>query len=169
MSELNKDTNLAGAFQESVGTASTPPRDKNTIDESSISATARAELDNAASCKEALDAHEERWRVERGKIANASDPYPDFDLGSRAHRNIQSEYEERRTVWELERDRIERSFAAKREDIRGASPTLTGDFARNGRDGKSASENDFSFPAPSKDDQTLGHAFEAGQDKGRTL
>ena len=169
MSELNKDTNLAGAFRESAGEAPAPARDAHSIDERSISATARAELGNAAGREEALDAHEDQWRVERGKIANASDPYPDFDLGSRAHRNIQSEYEERRTVWEMGRDEIERSFAAKREDIREASPTLTGDFAKNGRDGKPASENDFSFPAPSKDDQTLGHAFEAGQDKGRTL
>lgn len=115
--------------------------------ERNVNASARAEIDNAQSLEAALDAHDFKWRDERRKIAAASDPFPDFDLGSRAQRNILSEYEERRWAWEMERDSIEEYFYARRATIRETLQTLAGEFTAQSRDGQSADARVFSFTA----------------------
>lgn len=95
--------------------------------------TARNEIENRANLERNLDRHEELWKRERNKIAHSSDPYPDFDLGSRGHRNIQRELQERRTIWEQRKDQIENSFAVRQSDIRQDGNTLSDEFtARKG-------------------------------------
>ena len=116
--------------------------------ERTVNASARAEIDNARELEAALDAHEQKWRDERRKIAAAADPFPDFDLGNRAQRNILSEYEERRWGWEMERDSIEQNFDARRATIRETLQTLAGEFTAQSRDDQSADVRAFSFAAP---------------------
>lgn len=93
-----------------------------------VSATAREEIDNREALERQLHRHDELWQRERQKIATASDPYPDFDLGSRGHRNIERDYRERRAVWEQAKDEIENRFAAQGEDIRAQGQTLSNEF-----------------------------------------
>lgn len=164
MSEHDRGTSIAAAFREGAGAPSGQESGGW-----NINATARAELDNARGLDEALGAHDLKWREERRKIATASDPYPDFDLGSRAHRNILSEYGERRTVWEMERDGIERSFATKRDDIRSANPTLSEEFAGRERDALRDDRNSFSFTAPERETDRSGPNHDAVRGASRTL
>ncbi|MCB2062394.1 MAG: hypothetical protein KDE25_02865 [Novosphingobium sp.] len=165
MSDQDKHQHITGEFAERASERPAPQPD-----EWNISAGARAEIDNARYREEALDAHERKWREEQRKIAASSDPFPDFDLGSRAHRNILAEYEERRTVWEMERDGIERSFAATRTDIRSTNLTLTDEFAARERDAaQNHGADSFSFPAPERDGRLSGPERDGGHDQGRTL
>ncbi len=161
MARHENSERLAEDFQNRTGRPASRPDG-----EWSIAASARAELANSASHEEALDAHDRKWREERRKIASAADPYPDFDLGSRAQRNILSEYEERRTDWERERDGIEQSFTARREDIRSVGPTLSSEFTGDRRE---TEENAFSFPAPDHQVGQLAPEFNHERGNAKTL
>ena len=113
-----------------------------------VSATAREEIDNRDALERQLHRHDELWKRERNKIASASDPYPDFDLGSRGHRNIDSEYRERRFVWEQAKDEIENRFAAQGEDIRAQGQTLSNEFTFSHAAPVHAPEHTAAAPSP---------------------
>lgn len=113
--ELNK------AFRQNAGTPHQEP-------DHSVNGTARAEIQNRETHEKAHDAHEQLWRREMARLARASDPYPDFDLGSRAHRNLLGEYEERRTDWERQGAQIDNSFAVQKDLIRKTGQTVTKEF-----------------------------------------
>jgi len=165
MTSDNNRSSITGTFAEIASRSSAPE-----TGEWRISAGARVELENSRDLEDALEAHDRKWRNETRKIAAASDPYPDFDLGSRAHRNILAEYEERRTLWEMERDGVEQSFAAKREDIRNTNPTLSGVFAdRERNDGPIHDEASFSFPASERNQREAGTDRDEGRTDGRSL
>lgn len=124
MAERSKPSGLpdmGDAFRSNAGSAYEEP-------DLSVNGTARAEIENGHAHEDALAAHDHKWNMEKNKLANASDPYPDFDLGSRAHRNLLSEYDERRTDWERERDQIDISFAVQKDHIRKTGQTLTDEF-----------------------------------------
>lgn len=94
----------------------------------SVAETASKEIENEITQDRQMRRHEELWRRERNKIASSSDPYPDFDLGSRGHRNLLRDYDERRAVWEQKRDVMEAGFTAKRGEIRENGQTLSDEF-----------------------------------------
>ena len=95
-----------------------------------VSETASKEIENELFHDRQMRRHDELWRRERNKIASSSDPYPDFDLGSRGHRNLLSDYDERRTIWEQKRDAMEADFTVKRNDIRETGQTLSDEFTQ---------------------------------------
>lgn len=94
----------------------------------SVNATARAEIKTVQDHEKAVEQHEQRWINERNKLAHMSDLYPDFDLGSRAHRNLLSAYEERRTEWQRQADQIDNSFEVKRDHVRKTGRTVSSEF-----------------------------------------
>ena len=154
---------MGDAFRRNVGSAHEEP-------DLSVNGTARAAIKNAQAHEDALGAHDEKWRMEMNKLASASDPYPDFDLGSRAHRNLLGEYEERRTDWERERDQIDNSFSVQKDHIRKTGQTLSDEFTfHHGR----GPEPDGNAPTPQTPNSppTGGHAedfkISDGQTRGR--
>lgn len=113
---------------------------------SKVSETARKELENEIARDRQMRRHDELWRRERNKIASSSDPYPDFDLGSRGHRNLLRDYDERRAEWEQKRDAMEADFTAKRDDIRENGRTLSDEFTQSSGK-KNTAANEFAFSA----------------------
>jgi len=90
---------------------------------------ARAQLDNEAQRNAALQLHDQNWLRERDKLSNSSLPYPNFDLGSREHRNLHHEYQERRTSWEYGLRDIENKHDDVNMNIREEGQTLSHEFA----------------------------------------
>lgn len=135
----------------------------------SVTDTARAELRSENAHEAAIDAHDAKWMRERDKLSNSAVPYPEFDLGSRAHRNLANEYQERRTEWEMQRERIEKRFAKERSDIRNSGPTLSEEF----RAQNPPSERERSAEKPSsladefKKRSFPAHAHKADKVRGR--
>ncbi len=95
----------------------------------SVGETASAELSTVRDHEKAMEQHQLRWIRERDKLAHMSDLYPDFDLGSRAHRNLLEAYEERRTQWNRQADQIDNSYQVKRDEIRKTGKTVSNEFA----------------------------------------
>jgi hypothetical protein len=134
---------MGGAFRRNAGAPHPEP-------DLSVNGTARAEIQNREAHENALDAHEQLWRAEVAKLARASDPFPDFDLGSRAHRNLLGEYEERRTNWEYQRDQIDNSFAVQKDRIRQTGQTVANEFSDSQGRGFDPSGNAPRRPAPTR-------------------
>ncbi|MEO1660112.1 MAG: hypothetical protein AAFR51_03930 [Pseudomonadota bacterium] len=121
MSRVNKKPDLGASFDASKGS--------RYVDiTTSANATASAELENAKKHEQAMDAHNQRWVRERDRLAVVSDLYPEFDLGSRAHRNLLSAYEERRTQWQKQADQIDNGFEVKRDHLRNTGRTVSNEF-----------------------------------------
>ena len=156
-----------GQFAESARVRAVPAQQShNVTPQIGVTATAHEEIDNRVAMDRQMRRHDDLWRRERNKIATASDPYPDFDLGSRSHRNIQSEYKERRFVWEQKQDEIEGRFAAQREDIRARGQTLGNEFAAHNTPGlKTATPAQTDAGAPGRNNDkpapSPGHEFQA--------
>ena len=96
--------------------------------DTSLAGTARTQIDTRAAFETKMEAHVQQWRVERKRLSMTSNNVPDYDLGSRGHRSVLSEYEERRTEWERRADKIENSFHLSRESIRRTGTTLQDEF-----------------------------------------
>ncbi|WP_422021722.1 hypothetical protein [Pyruvatibacter mobilis] len=93
-----------------------------------VSDTAAAEIDNRNSQDHALEAHDQRWRVERNKLAHG----PALDLEPPGiysdPRSLQDEYAARRGQWEAEAQSIRDGFEEAHEVIRDEGVTLSDAF-----------------------------------------
>lgn len=139
----DKNNNNAGALGGVFAAqAAAPASTLSDQDMKNVTDTARAEIANRSDAERQMHRHEELWKRERNKIATASDPYPDFDLGSRGHRRIRQEYDERRALWEERRDVIEDEFIIRRGDIRDNGQTLSDEFTLR-RSENAGPENEF--------------------------
>lgn len=94
----------------------------------SVTATASAELDNSDQQIRAQDAHVRAWRDEERRLAHMQDAIPEFDLGSRGHRDLMRDYEERAFLWDERGSAIERHHAERRALIRENGHTLSNEF-----------------------------------------
>ncbi len=108
--------------------------------------TVKSEIDNAQDLESALDAHDQKWRRERDKLSNSSLPTPEFDLGSRQHRSLLSEYQERRNDWHIQQSTIVRDHEYLKAKIRNNGTTLSSTFEQHGR----SKSSDFKVPAPER-------------------
>ncbi len=115
--DLDREFNKAGSRLE--------PEERNI----KVSTTASAELESIKARESALDSHDAKWIRERDKLSNSSLPTPEFDLGSRAHKSLSSQYDERRTEWEREKEQIEIHYVEQRHEIRENGQTLTSEFS----------------------------------------
>ena len=120
---LQTDLDLSGGFNEARG--ATPPVER------SVSATARAELANKAEREMALDRHEEAWVRERERLAGKALPIPSFDLGAQQGRDLQAEYEQRRTAWTQQKAGIEEHHESRRTQIRINGRTVKDEFTES--------------------------------------
>jgi len=134
-------------------------------DPANVGDTAHDEISSRDAQERQLHRHDDLWKRERGKIAASADPHPDFALGSRGHRNIQRDYEERRGIWEQKKDEIENRFAAQREDIRERGQTLGNEFAVHRGPGLKPAKQ---APAISAAVPAQVGSFTVGQDKARS-
>jgi len=96
--------------------------------DTSLNGTARVQIDTRAAFENLMDAHVRQWQSERKRLSMTSNNVPDFDLGSRGHRSILSDYEERRTEWERKAEKIEVGYEQSREQIRKTGTTLQDEF-----------------------------------------
>ncbi len=90
---------------------------------------ARSQIDNEISRQHKIEQHDYKWKLERDKLSNSSVPFPSNDLGSREHRSLQHEYEERRTNWEYELSTIETKHNDNKTFIRDNGQTLAKEFS----------------------------------------
>ncbi|MEM7666336.1 MAG: hypothetical protein AAF250_10820 [Pseudomonadota bacterium] len=98
-----------------------------------VNETARAELDNRYNHDRAHDAHYRAWKDEMRKLSRTSDPYPDFDLGSRAHRNLVNDYDEALALSRMKAVQIDQRFETRRDIIRNSGNTLSHAFENTAR------------------------------------
>ena len=122
-SGLQTDLDLGGDFREARGATAAVER--------SVSATARAELANKAEWEMALDRHEEAWVRERERLSGKALPTPSFDLGAQQGRDLQAEYEQRRTAWTQQQAGIEEHYESRRTQIRINGRTVKDEFTES--------------------------------------
>ena len=94
----------------------------------SVSETTREEIGIRQAQERQLHRHDDLWKRERARIAASSESYPDFDLGSRGHRNVERDYRERRFLWEQRKDEMTNRFEVQRQEIRTQGQTLSAEF-----------------------------------------
>lgn len=130
---------------------------------------ARAQIDNEQSRNCAIEKHDLKWVHERDKLANSAVPFPDFDLGSRQHWSLDSEYQERRTEWEYGLAGIENKHDETKMFIREEGQTLDQEFAvRSGNTVTLEPKHEFqAVPQTGLDKSALKDDFSA-QSSGKT-
>lgn len=94
-----------------------------------VNDTARAEIENTDGHEHAMGNHMQNWLIERDKLARTEHAIPDFDLGSKAHRNLLDEYNERKGEWDRKADQIDGQFAERKDYIRKNGQTLSDAFS----------------------------------------
>ncbi len=120
------------------------PTDPSSLPGPNVSAgdTAAAQIDNRNAQDHALEAHDQRWRVERNKLAHG----PALDLEPPGiysdPRGLQDEYAARRGQWEAEAQSIRAGFEETHEVIRDDGVTLNEVFA-GAHDDHGAPASDF--------------------------
>lgn len=102
--------------------------------ERKLTNTAKAEIENRNRYEKMMDSHIQQWRIERQRLSRVSHNIPEFDLGAREHRNLLSDYGERRSLWEHKADQIDDSFAAEKAQIRDNGQTLKHEFSVRDQD-----------------------------------
>ena len=105
-----------------------------------VGQTAEAEITAAHAREEDLSRHDRAWQRERSRLATSSVWVPDFDLGSRGHRNLIADYEERRTDWERRQAQIIDHHDERRDAIRANGRTLTAAFGMAAVSGESQAQ-----------------------------
>jgi len=138
----------------------------------SVNDTARAEIENTDAHDQAMGNHMQQWAIEKQRLAHQEHAVPDFDLGSKGHRDLLSEYEERRTDWERKADQIDDQFTVRRDYIRNTGQTLSDEFAvvpNNVRKpGSDAAPADSDIPVkPSAPADGESAEFETTKEQGR--
>jgi len=121
MSEFKSVPNAAHAFEQSKG-ASHPGKLE------SVNDAARAELDNRYNHEQEHDAHLRAWEAEMRRLSRSADPYPDFDLGARGHRNLVRDYDETLSISNMRAIQIDQRFETRRDEIRDIGQTLSNAF-----------------------------------------
>lgn len=117
----------------------------------SVGDAAREEISNRQAQERQLHRHDDLWKRERARIAASNESYPDFDLGSRGHRNVERDYRERRFVWEQRKDEMNNRFVVQRQEIRANGQTLSAEFTVQQVPGlKLASSDRVDSPAPDR-------------------
>ena len=96
----------------------------------SLGGTARAEIANVQNHEAVLDKHDQKWLRERDGLSNSAMPIPEFDLGSKEHRNLLGEYEERRGEWYHQQAAINIHFGNLKSEIRKNGTTLSSSFEK---------------------------------------
>ena len=115
-------------FAHRAGTPSSAPAAADT----SLARTVSTQTELARERKEALDRHDARWKLHRGRLASHTEQAPTLGLDGDPVRDIKKEYEEMRTRWEMQRDAINRDFDGQVADVRGSGSTVTHEFTGAG-------------------------------------
>lgn len=117
-----------------------------------LTAGAHEEIALSRDRERALDRHDVRWRLHRDHLAHQTHAAPSHDLDGKSEMSLQQQYEERRTLWELQRAAIVRDYADSRVALRADGTTLSDRFST--ADGTSGSRNDRANGPPSPDNRT---------------
>ena len=117
-----------------------------------LTAGAHEEIALSRDRERALDRHDVRWRLHRDHLAHQTHAAPSHDLDGGSETSLQRQYEERRTLWELQREAILRDHADRRSELRADGTTLSGRFST--ADGTSGSRDDHASEIPSPENRT---------------
>lgn len=153
---------LGDAFQQSVGEPYREP-------DRSVTGTARAEIENREAHAQAQDAHVVKWQEELRRLSYSTEPYPDFDLGSRGHRNLLSEYEERKTNWDRQAAQIDENFEVKKDNIRQNGQTLSDEFNTRSDPGPSPGPTAPVTPPPTQPPSDSASEFAVSEERPRDV
>lgn len=94
----------------------------------SVTDTASAEISLAIETERALDRHDERWDVERDRLATNSFPSLEMDGVQKTSHEHKEEYDLARTRWKLAQDKIYDGYQSERGEIREEGQTLRDEF-----------------------------------------
>lgn len=118
-------------FQEEFAHRAGTPASAPAAD-TSLARTVSAQTELARERKEALDRHDARWKLHRGRLASHTEQAPALGLDGEPVRDIKKQYEDMRTRWEMQRDAINRDFDGQVADVRRVGTTVTHEFAEAG-------------------------------------
>ena len=100
--------------------------------DTSLTATARAEIAAGERVDSALDKHDRDWERQRDALAGKPEEAPTLDYGVQPGRSIEAEYRDARMRWELHQDQILDEHHMERADIRARGQTLSDAFQAAG-------------------------------------
>lgn len=116
-------SDLGQTFNESVGEPGAS-QGLNT----SVGATAQAEIETFQEAEQALAQHDDQWRQLSDRLSARPQATPSMDIDGGSQRSIAREYTEHRRQWDAQRDTIEIGAIGEVVDIRANGTTLTKAF-----------------------------------------
>ena len=129
---MSTDHRMDAAVQDHGGLreafASEARRKNHQAADTSLTATAKAEIAASERAETALDQHDRNWDRQRDALAGKPEDAPTLDYGVQPARSIEAEYKEARTRWEMRQGQIIQEHQVERADIRGRGQTLSDAF-----------------------------------------
>lgn len=140
---------LARSFNEGAQ----EPEPFSTLD-TSVTATASAEIQVIEDAERALAQHDDRWRELSDRLSNRPVAAPALDMDGGAQRSVAREYTAYRREWGEQRDAIEYGAIQEAIDVRANGTTLSNEFTATSQTEHAAPEVAPEPAAPTREPAT---------------